>query len=248
MRAGVCGRLQRPANALYASAGFRSTTSPSHGSRNGEPAMKTTHLSNPRTPQLADAAGESLLYRVRWELSGIPSENQDPKERVEDVWKVSSCCCGPCLAADRLQAAGRSASALAEKREAAAEPVVREFTVPAVDVTLHARMAGDPKAGNVLIAINGGPGLSSHYMLGLEDLVGPDFAVVTYDQRGVSRSARRRWIPPTIPGPSTWMTWKPCGRQPAWRRFTSWGTRGAAWWRCATRASILSVCARCARE
>ena len=52
-------------------------------------------------------------------------------------------------------------------------------------------MAGDPKAGNVLIAINGGPGLSSHYMLGLEGPVGRDFAVVTYKQRGVSRSDQR---------------------------------------------------------
>ena len=28
--------------------------------------MKTIHPSNPRTPQLADAAGELLLYRVSW--------------------------------------------------------------------------------------------------------------------------------------------------------------------------------------
>lgn len=68
-------------------------------------------------------------------------------------------------------------------------PVVREFETPAAGVTLHVRIAGDPQAGNVLIAINGGPGLSSHYMLSLEALAGPNFAVVTYDQRGVSRSS-----------------------------------------------------------
>lgn len=51
------------------------------------------------------------------------------------------------------------------------------------------RVAGNLQSGNVLIAINGGPGLSSHYMLGLEALAGENFAVVTYDQRGVSRSS-----------------------------------------------------------
>jgi len=45
-----------------------------------------------------------------------------------------------------------------------------------------------PESGNTLIAIHGGPGLSSHYMLNLERLAGPELAVVTYDQRGVGRS------------------------------------------------------------
>jgi proline iminopeptidase len=40
----------------------------------------------------------------------------------------------------------------------------------------------------VLIAIHGGPGMSSDYMIGLEQLAGPDLAVVTYDQRGTGRS------------------------------------------------------------
>jgi proline iminopeptidase len=68
-------------------------------------------------------------------------------------------------------------------------PEVREWTVPAGDVTLHARMAGDPKAGSVLMAIHGGPGMTHDYMLSLEELAGPDLAVVTYDQRGVGRSS-----------------------------------------------------------
>jgi proline iminopeptidase len=66
---------------------------------------------------------------------------------------------------------------------------VQELKVQSPDVTLYVRVAGNAPSGNVLIAINGGPGLSSHYMLGLEDLAGPNFAVVTYDQRGVSRSS-----------------------------------------------------------
>jgi proline iminopeptidase len=65
----------------------------------------------------------------------------------------------------------------------------QELNVQTPEVTLHTRVAGNLESGNVLIAINGGPGLSSHYMLGLEDLAGENFAVVTYDQRGVSRSS-----------------------------------------------------------
>lgn len=56
------------------------------------------------------------------------------------------------------------------------------------DVTLYVRMAGDPDSGNVLIAIHGGPGMSSDYMVSLEQLASPEFAVVTYDQRGTGRS------------------------------------------------------------
>jgi pimeloyl-ACP methyl ester carboxylesterase len=69
------------------------------------------------------------------------------------------------------------------------ETVFQELTVQTPEVTLYVRVAGNVQSGNVLIAINGGPGLSSHYMLGLEDLAGENFAVVTYDQRGVSRSS-----------------------------------------------------------
>jgi proline iminopeptidase len=69
------------------------------------------------------------------------------------------------------------------------EIIFQELTVQTSEVTLYVRVAGNLQSGNVLIAINGGPGLSSHYMLGLEDLAGENFAVVTYDQRGVSRSS-----------------------------------------------------------
>jgi pimeloyl-ACP methyl ester carboxylesterase len=70
----------------------------------------------------------------------------------------------------------------------AAKPAVQELEVQADDVTLHARVAGDPGSGDVLIAIHGGPGMSSDYMLSLEQLAGPELAVVTYDQRGTGRS------------------------------------------------------------
>ena len=75
------------------------------------------------------------------------------------------------------------------------ESEYQELNVQTSEVTLYVRVAGNLQSGNVLIAINGGPGLSSHYMLGLEDLAGENFAVVTYDQRGVSRSS----APPTDP-------------------------------------------------
>ncbi len=65
---------------------------------------------------------------------------------------------------------------------------VQELQVQADDVTLYARVAGNLQAGNVLIAVNGGPGLSSHYMYSLEELASQEFAVVTYDQRGTGRS------------------------------------------------------------
>ena len=57
------------------------------------------------------------------------------------------------------------------------------------DVSLYINTAGDPNSGNVLIALSGGPGFSSHYVEGLERLAGPEFAVVTFDQRGTGRSA-----------------------------------------------------------
>ena len=69
------------------------------------------------------------------------------------------------------------------------ESEYQELNVQTPEVTLYVRVAGNLQSGNVLIAINGGPGLSSHYMLNLEDLAGENFAVVTYDQRGVSRSS-----------------------------------------------------------
>lgn len=67
---------------------------------------------------------------------------------------------------------------------------VQEFDAQASDVRLHGRLAGNPNSGCVLIAINGGPGLTSNYMLDLEQLAGPDCAVVTYDQRGIGISSQ----------------------------------------------------------
>jgi proline iminopeptidase len=64
----------------------------------------------------------------------------------------------------------------------------QELKVQANDVTLHVRIAGNPEADDVLLAVNMGPGLSSHYMVTLEQLAGESLAVVTYDQRGTGRS------------------------------------------------------------
>jgi proline iminopeptidase len=75
-----------------------------------------------------------------------------------------------------------------------ASPAPKPVTVQEVEArspgaTLHVRVAGDPGAGRVLVAIHGGPGMASDYMLSLEQLAGDDLAVVTYDQRGTGRSA-----------------------------------------------------------
>lgn len=64
----------------------------------------------------------------------------------------------------------------------------QELKVQSDDVTLYVRIAGNLKSGNVLIANHGGPGMTSHYMVSLEQLAGKNFAVVTYDQRGMGRS------------------------------------------------------------
>lgn len=76
------------------------------------------------------------------------------------------------------------------------ETELRERNVQTPEVTLYVRMAGNLHSGKVLIAIHGGPGMTSDYMLNLEKLAGPDLAVVTYDQRGVGRSSS----PPADPG------------------------------------------------
>jgi len=79
--------------------------------------------------------------------------------------------------------AGASACAQESK------PAVKELEVTADDVTLHARIAGNEDAPAVLVALHGGPGNSSDYMISLEQLAGPQLAVVTYDQRGTGRSS-----------------------------------------------------------
>jgi proline iminopeptidase len=65
----------------------------------------------------------------------------------------------------------------------------QERNVQTPAVSLYVRLAGDLQAGNVIIAIHGGPGMTSQYMLNLESLTGEGYAVVTYDQRGVGRSS-----------------------------------------------------------
>jgi proline iminopeptidase len=65
---------------------------------------------------------------------------------------------------------------------------VQELEVEGADTTLAVRVAGSVRSGQVLIALHGGPGMSSAYLRDLEQLAGPDLAVVTYDQRGAGRS------------------------------------------------------------
>jgi pimeloyl-ACP methyl ester carboxylesterase len=62
--------------------------------------------------------------------------------------------------------------------------------VQSAGVLLHVRSAGASRAPDALIAIHGGPGLSHHYLLGLEKLASPSLRVVTYDQRGVGQSQK----------------------------------------------------------
>ncbi len=76
-----------------------------------------------------------------------------------------------------------------KQRPASSPPMIQEMNVINNDVTLYVRVAGNPASKNVLIAIHGGPGMTSDYMLNLEKLAGADLAVVTYDQRGVGRSS-----------------------------------------------------------
>ena len=66
-----------------------------------------------------------------------------------------------------------------------------EFSIETVDVTLHARRVGGP--GSLLVAVHGGPGVTSHYLETLPNLPGElvaglKRAFVTYDQRGAGRS------------------------------------------------------------
>ncbi len=67
----------------------------------------------------------------------------------------------------------------------------QEFSIETVDVTLHARRVGGP--GSLLVAVHGGPGVTSHYLETLPNLpgelvAGPKRTFVTYDQRGAGRS------------------------------------------------------------
>ena len=64
----------------------------------------------------------------------------------------------------------------------------QELAVEGADTNLAVRVAGSARSGQALIALHGGPGMSSGYLRDLEQLAGPDLAVVTYDQRGAGRS------------------------------------------------------------
>jgi len=66
---------------------------------------------------------------------------------------------------------------------------VREVRVSSGGVELFVRVAGESESGNALLALSGGPGISSRYMTDLENLAGKSLAVVTFDQRGVGRSS-----------------------------------------------------------
>jgi pimeloyl-ACP methyl ester carboxylesterase len=65
---------------------------------------------------------------------------------------------------------------------------MREFKLKADCVELCVKIVGKATSGNVLIAVNGGPGQSSRYMASMEQLASGELAVVTYDQRGTGRS------------------------------------------------------------
>jgi pimeloyl-ACP methyl ester carboxylesterase len=65
-----------------------------------------------------------------------------------------------------------------------------EIQVRSGDVSLHVYLAGDPGSGHTLMALHGGPGMASDYMVSLEQLASPDLAVVRYDQRGTGRSSK----------------------------------------------------------
>jgi len=80
------------------------------------------------------------------------------------------------------------AAGLLNACNASNEPIIEEVVVPADDVSLHVRIAGDRDAEEVLIAAHGGPGNSSDYMISLEALQSDRVTVVTYDQRGSGRS------------------------------------------------------------
>ena len=65
---------------------------------------------------------------------------------------------------------------------------VQQHRVVTGNVDLFVRVAGKLTSGRVVLALNGGPGVSSRYMTDLEVLAGDDLALVTFDQRGVGRS------------------------------------------------------------
>ena len=87
-----------------------------------------------------------------------------------------------------LTSCGQPAAAPTTPKPTPTTARAQELKVQADDVALHVGIAGNPEADDVLLAVNMGPGFSSHYMASLEQLAGESFAVVTYDQRGTGRS------------------------------------------------------------
>lgn len=71
-----------------------------------------------------------------------------------------------------------------------ADSRIQELKVPNEKVILHAKIMGNYKAKNVMIAVNGGPGLSSTYMSSLSQLASEQLAVIIYDQRGTGQSTQ----------------------------------------------------------
>jgi proline iminopeptidase len=67
-------------------------------------------------------------------------------------------------------------------------PSVLETEVQSTGATLYTRITGVAPHDRVLIGVHGGPGNSSDYMLGLEELARDGITVVLYDQRGAGRS------------------------------------------------------------
>lgn len=66
---------------------------------------------------------------------------------------------------------------------------VEETTLDAPDTKLHYRAASAGTPTGLVIAINGGPGVTHQYMTGLERLAQEGWRVVTYDQRGIGESS-----------------------------------------------------------
>lgn len=67
---------------------------------------------------------------------------------------------------------------------------IKEEQILIDDLSLYVRKVGAENARKVLIAVNGGPGISSHTMLSLDALASNELTVVSYDQRGVGRSSK----------------------------------------------------------
>jgi len=68
-----------------------------------------------------------------------------------------------------------------------AAPATEERTVASGDVSLHVKVVGGG-TGPVILAVNGGPGFSHHYMAAFTAFASANVRVVLYDQRGTGTS------------------------------------------------------------